>query len=136
MAEKQGAVVVKGHEEGMKLVLSLLKEFGLPLGLLPLSDVEEVGYVKSTGYIWITQKKKTQHIFKLIAKQVSYETEITGYIEKNRISKSKGVKANKLFVWVPVADMCVDDPPTGKIHMKSVGGLGESFPVEAFAAGQ
>ena len=59
MAEKQaGGVVKKGHEEGTKMAVSLLEEFGLPSGLLPLVDVIEVGFVRSTGYMWILQKKK------------------------------------------------------------------------------
>lgn len=58
MAEKEGAVVKTGHDAGMKLAVSLLEEFGLPLGLLPLADVSEVGFVKATGYMWITQKNK------------------------------------------------------------------------------
>ena len=32
MAEKEGGIVKKGHGEGMKLALSLLEEFRLPLG--------------------------------------------------------------------------------------------------------
>ncbi|GFZ03049.1 P-loop containing nucleoside triphosphate hydrolases superfamily protein [Actinidia rufa] len=58
MAEKQaGGVVKKGHEEGTKMAVSLLEEFGLPSGLLPLVDVIEVRFVRSTGYMWIMQKK-------------------------------------------------------------------------------
>nr|ACG39468.1 hypothetical protein [Zea mays] len=42
-AEKEGAVVTKGHDEGMKAAAALLEEFGLPPGLLPLEDVTEGG---------------------------------------------------------------------------------------------
>ena len=87
MAEKEGGVVKKGHEEGLKLAASLLQEFELPEGLLPLADVIEVGYVKGTGYMWIVQKKKVEHEFKLISKLVSYDTEIKGYISKKKIKK-------------------------------------------------
>lgn len=84
----------KGHEEGLKMATSLLQEFELPLGLLPLADVIEVGYVKDTGYMWIVQKKKVEHEFKMISKMVSYHTEITGRI--------KGVKAKELMLWPPI----------------------------------
>lgn len=67
MAEKEGGIVKKGHEEGLRLATSLLQEFELPLGLLPLANVIEVGYVKNTGYMWIVQKKKVEHEFKKIA---------------------------------------------------------------------
>ncbi|KAI5559473.1 hypothetical protein Peur_027047 [Populus x canadensis] len=136
MAEKEGGVVAKGHEEGLKMAISLLEEFGLPLGLLPLADVIEVGFVSSTGYMWIVQKKKVEHNFKMASKLVSYGTDITGYVSKKQIKKLKGVKAKELMLWPPVNEITVDDPPTGKIHFKSLAGITKTFPVEAFAAGQ
>lgn len=135
-AAKEGGVVKKGHEEGLKMATSLLQEFELPLGLLPLADVVEVGYVKETGYMWIVQNKKVEHEFKMIKKLVSYDTEITGRVEKKRIKKLKGVKAKELMLWPPVSEITVDDPPTGKIHFKSLAGITKTFPVDAFAAGQ
>jgi len=136
MAEKEGGVVKKGQEEGLKLAVSLLQEFELPEGLLPLQDVVEVGHVKGTGYMWIVQKKKVEHDFKMIKKLVSYDSEITGYVSKKKIKKLKGVKAKELMLWPPVSEITVDDPPTGKIHFKSLAGITKTFPVEAFAAGQ
>ncbi|KAF7803337.1 uncharacterized protein G2W53_042448 [Senna tora] len=136
MAEKEGAVVAKGHEEGIKMAISLLEEFELPMGLLPIADVKEVGFVRSSGYMWILQKKKVEHSFKMISKLVSYDTEITGYVQKKRIKKLKGVKAKELMLWPPVSEITVDDPPTGKIQFKSLAGITKTFPVEAFAAGQ
>ncbi|XP_010913271.1 uncharacterized protein [Elaeis guineensis] len=136
MAENEGGLVKNGHEDAMKLALSLLEEFGLPLGLLPLAGVIEVGFVRSTGYMWIVQTKKVEHNFKMIDKLVSYDTEIHGYVEKNRIKKLKGVKTRELLLWPPVNDITVDEPPTGKIHFKSLAGVTKTFPVEAFAAGQ
>ncbi|KAH7544966.1 uncharacterized protein LOC107410536 [Ziziphus jujuba] len=133
---KEGAIVKNGHEEGLKFAVSLLEEFGLPLGLLPLADVIEVGFVRSTGYMWIVQTKKVEHNFKIISKLVSYSTEIIGYVSKKKISKLKGVKAKELMLWPPVSEIIVDDPPTGKIHFKSLAGITKTFPVEAFAAGQ
>lgn len=126
----------KGHEEGLKMAVTLLEEFELPMGLLPLAEVNEVGFVRSTGYMWIVQKKKVEHSFKMISKLVSYDTDITGYMEKKRIKKLKGVKAKELMLWPPVSEIIVDDPPTGKIHFKSLAGITKTFPVEAFAAGQ
>ncbi|KAK7290851.1 hypothetical protein RIF29_05584 [Crotalaria pallida] len=136
MAEKEGGIVKKGHDEGLKLAFSLLQEFELPHGLLPLADVVEVGFVKTTGYMWIVQKKKVEHEFKLISKLVSYDTEITGFISKKKIKKLKGVKAKEFVLWPPVSEITVDDPPSGKIHFKSLAGITKTFPVEAFAAGQ
>ncbi|EYU43328.1 hypothetical protein ABFS83_08G133600 [Erythranthe nasuta] len=136
MAEKEGGVVKNGHEEGLKMAKSLLEEFELPCGLLPLADVVEVGFVRSTGYMWIVQKKKVEHNFKMISKLVSYDCDIKGYVEKKRIKKLKGVKAKELMLWPPVNEITVDDSPAGKIHFKSLAGITKTFPVEAFAAGQ
>ncbi|GFZ06139.1 hypothetical protein Acr_18g0003090 [Actinidia rufa] len=136
MAEKEGGVVKKGHDEGIKMAVSLLEEFGLPMGLLPLADVVEVGFVRNTGYMWIVQKKKVEHSFKVISKLVSYDTDITGYIEKKRIKKLKGVKAKEFMLWPPVSEITVDQSSTGKIQFKSLAGITKTFPVEAFAAGQ
>ncbi|PQM42478.1 uncharacterized protein Pyn_03989 [Prunus yedoensis var. nudiflora] len=133
MAEKEGGIVKKGHEEGLKLAVSILQKFELPQGVLPLVGVIEVGFVESTGYMWIVQEKKVEHEFKLISKLVSYDTEITGYVEKKRIKKLKGVKAKELVLWPPVSEITVDEPPTGKIHFKSLAGITRTFPVEAFA---
>ncbi|KAL0398473.1 UNVERIFIED_CONTAM: hypothetical protein Sradi_2190600 [Sesamum radiatum] len=105
MAQKEGGIVKNGHEEGLKMAISLLEEFELPKGLLPLADVIEVGFVRSTGYMWIQQKKKVEHNFKMISKLVSYDTQITGYVEKKRIKKLKGVKAKELMLWPPVSEI-------------------------------
>ncbi|KAK0578339.1 hypothetical protein LWI29_008783 [Acer saccharum] len=56
-------------------------------------------------------------------------------IEK-KIKKLKGVKAKELILWPPVNEIIADDPPTGKIHFKSLAGITKTFPVEAFAAGK
>lgn len=135
MARREGAVVKKG-EGGLKLAVSLYEEFGLPLGLLPLDDVIEVGFVRSSGYMWILQEKKVVHKFKMIGKLVSYDTQVTCYIEPNRIKKLKGVKAKELIFWTACGEIFVDDPPTGKVHFKAIGGLTVTFPSEAFGLGQ
>ncbi|KAF5731366.1 hypothetical protein HS088_TW18G00043 [Tripterygium wilfordii] len=134
MAEKEGGIVSKGHEEGMKTAVSLLQEFELPAGLLPLCDVIEVGYVKETGYMWIEQEKKVEHEFKMISKKVSYDSKISGFVSKKKIKKLKGVKAKELMLWAPVNEITVDDLPTGKIHFRSLAGVSKTFPVEAFEA--
>ncbi|KAL5716077.1 hypothetical protein ACHQM5_017813 [Ranunculus cassubicifolius] len=136
MAEKEGGIVKKGHEEGLKFSLTLLEEFELPLGLLPLENVIEVGFVRSTGYVWILQTKKVEHKFAMISKLVSYDIDIHGYIEKGRIKKLKGVKAKELMLWPPVNEIIVDQGTTGKIHFKSLAGVTKTFPGEAFAAGK
>ncbi|KAK6132490.1 hypothetical protein DH2020_033790 [Rehmannia glutinosa] len=164
MAEKKGGIVKRGHEETLNMAVSLLEEFGLPLGLLsPLANVLEIGFVRATGYMWIVQQKKVEHDFNTINKIVSYNSEISAYLEKSRLKKLKGVtskemvpwplvekiwkdegkieiigklegpeKWEEVLMWAPVSDIWVDDPPTGRIDIKSLRGTPKRFPVEAF----
>ncbi|OMP09417.1 hypothetical protein COLO4_05530 [Corchorus olitorius] len=104
----------------------------MPRGLLPLRDIEEVGYVKETGFVWLKQKKSITHKFDKIGKLVSYATEVTAVVEKNKIKRLTGVKTKELLIWITLSDIYVDDPPTGKITFKTPAGLSRSFPVSAF----
>lgn len=134
---KEGAIIKKGHEEGLKMWVSLLEEFEFPLGILPVEDVTEVGYVKSTGYLWIMQKKKVEHCFKTIKQYVRYDTEITGYLEKKKFTKFTGVKGKEFMLWLSVSDVSVDEPTPGKIQFTSqLAGITRSFPKEAFVPAQ
>ncbi|KAL6570190.1 hypothetical protein OROMI_014704 [Orobanche minor] len=110
----------------------LLTEMNLPNGLLPLRDIEECGYVKETGFVWLKQKNKSEHKFEKIGKPVKYAAEVTAYVEPNRIKKLTGVKTKELLMWVTLSDIYLDDPPTGKITFRTPNGLFRSFPVEAF----
>lgn len=117
MAAEKGGIVRKGVE-CLKLASSLLQEFEHPLGLLPLENVIGAGFVSSTGYMWIVQQKKVEHNFKKISKNVSYDTEITGYLEKRRIKKLKGVKAKELMLWPPVSEINAYEEAISKIQFK------------------
>ncbi|MBA0574227.1 hypothetical protein Goshw_015542 [Gossypium schwendimanii] len=110
----------------------LLEEVGMPRGLLPLRDIEECGYVKDTGFVWLKQKKSITHKFEKIGKLVSYATEVTAVVEKGKIKKLTGVKTKEILVWITLSDIQVDDPPTGKITFKTPAGLFRTFPVSAF----
>ncbi|PKI68316.1 uncharacterized protein LOC116213447 [Punica granatum] len=129
---KANAEVYHGDDLCQEKSKFLLKEIGLPNGLLPLKDIEECGYVKETGFVWLKQKKKTDHKFDKIGRLVSYAPEVTAYVEQNRIKKLTGVKTKELLIWISLSDIYVDDPPTGKITFKTPAGLSRSFPVSAF----
>ncbi|CAM6030194.1 unnamed protein product [Sphagnum balticum] len=143
MAGKEEARVEKGSES-LEEAIKLIEEFRLPGGLLPLENVVECGYIKESGYVWITQKKAIQHTFKKISKQVSYGENITAYLEKGRLKKLTGVKAKELLLWVSIVDISLENPdaePTEKeedpkIHFKSFAGIGKTFPLQAFARGE
>ncbi|PON69634.1 hypothetical protein PanWU01x14_087570 [Parasponia andersonii] len=129
---KAKAEVYHGDEICQEKSKFLLTEIGLPNGLLPLKDIEECGYVKETGFVWLKQKKSVTHKFEKIGKLVSYATEVTAIAEPNKIRKLTGVKTKELLLWISLSDIYVDDPPTGKITFKTPAGLSRSFPVSAF----
>ncbi|KAF5191393.1 plant/protein (Protein of unknown function, DUF538) [Thalictrum thalictroides] len=126
------AMIVYGDEIGQEKTVFLLQEVGLPTGLLPLKDIIECGYVEETGFVWLKQKKKIEHKFQKVGRQVIYGTDITAYVEKYKIKKLTGVKVKELMVWVTLGDIVVEDPENGKITFRSPTGLFRTFPASAF----
>ncbi|XP_076915395.1 uncharacterized protein LOC143574744 [Bidens hawaiensis] len=110
----------------------LLREMGLPIGLLTLKDIVEFGYVKDTGFVWLRQKKPNKSLNEKIGKLALNATEVTCFIEKFQIKKLMGVKGKELMMWIPISGVSVDNPSTGKITFKHSSGIGRSFPVSAF----
>ncbi|RWV77159.1 hypothetical protein GW17_00062053 [Ensete ventricosum] len=104
----------------------------LPKGLLPLEGMEEVGYNRATGFVWLKQRKATNHVFKTIEKAVSYAAEVTAFVEDRRMSRMTGVKSKELLVWVSISEMSIHEPESKKIVFKTPAGLSRSFPVSAF----
>ncbi|KAJ7538945.1 hypothetical protein O6H91_11G069800 [Diphasiastrum complanatum] len=126
---KRDAVAWVGQDEAFKKAIQLLQAFNLPGGILPLQNVIEVGFVRATGYMWILLKNNIEHEFQTIGKVLSYSTEISGYLERNRIKNLTGVKAKELLYKAPVLEISVEG---SKITFKSNGGLSKTFPIEAF----
>lgn len=129
---KARAEVYYGDDLCQEKSKELLREIGLPSGLLPLKDMRECGYLRETGFVWLKQKRKTDHKFEKIGRLVSYAPEVTAYVEQSRIKKLTGVKTKELLIWVSLCEIYVDDPPTGKITFKTPAGFSRSFPVSAF----
>lgn len=132
-AHRAGAEVYRGAALCAEKSLELLTEAHLPLGLLPLADMEEVGYNRSTGFVWLRQKKALTHTFRQIGRQVSYAAEVTAFVEDRRMKRMTGVKTKELLIWVTLTDMFVDKDDASKITFKTPTGLGRTFPVAAFA---
>ncbi|CAN4077479.1 unnamed protein product [Withania somnifera] len=130
--ERAGAEIVHGAEECYGHSLELLKELGFPMGILPLKDLEECGYVRETGFVWMKQKAPCEHYFTSTKSLVSYATEVTSYVEKGRMKKITGIKSKQLFLWVPIVEMSIEDPAQNKILFKTPIGIGKSFPLTAF----
>uniref|UniRef100_A0A0E0MGV5 Uncharacterized protein n=1 Tax=Oryza punctata TaxID=4537 RepID=A0A0E0MGV5_ORYPU len=103
----------------------MLQELGLPKGLFPLDDIEEFGYNRANGFMWILHRKKKEHTFKKIKQTVSYATEVTAFAEK-------GVKTKELMLWLSVVEVYVEESSPGKITFKTGTGLSDSFDASAF----
>ncbi|XP_072984875.1 uncharacterized protein [Typha latifolia] len=129
---RAGAEVYTGAALCKEKAAELLLELHLPNGLLPLPDLDEVGYNRSTGFVWLRQKKAVIHTFKKIGRVVSYGTEVTAFVEDRRMRKMTGVKTKELLIWVSLCDMHLSDPQGKKINFKTIAGIGLSYPVSAF----
>lgn len=129
---REGAEVYHGAEICEKQSMSLLEELHLPRGLLPLAFMEEVGYNRGTGFVWLRQAKPTTHVFKAIGRTVSYAAEVTAFVEDRRMKRMTGVKSRELLIWVSLSDMYIDNPESKRITFRTSAGLGRSFPVSAF----
>ncbi|KAK1326057.1 hypothetical protein QJS10_CPA01g01643 [Acorus calamus] len=76
---RANAKVIHGDLPCKKRIVELLEELCLPKGLFPLDDVQE--YDRSLGFMWLTHKKKKDHVFKKIKQTVSYATGVTAIVE-------------------------------------------------------
>ncbi|XP_057949118.1 uncharacterized protein LOC131144465 [Malania oleifera] len=131
-SHRENAEIYRGEALCKQKSQELLDEISLPKGLLPLNDVEEVGYNRETGFVWLKQKKKTEHLFRSINRKVSYDAEVTAVVEKRRMKKMTGVKSKELFIWVSISEICIDDQDPEKIKFATSSGLSRCFPVKAF----
>ncbi|CDP12223.1 unnamed protein product [Coffea canephora] len=129
---REGAEVVYGAEACYQHSIQLLEELGFPKGVLPLQNLEECGRVRATGFVWMKQKKPYQHFFTGSNTLVSYATEVTAYVEKFKMKKMTGVKSKQLLLWIPIAEMSIDDPDHKKIYFNTPLGIGKFFPITAF----
>eukprot|EP00262_Sarcandra_glabra_P010736 TRINITY_DN26132_c0_g1_i1.p1 TRINITY_DN26132_c0_g1~~TRINITY_DN26132_c0_g1_i1.p1 ORF type:complete len:152 (-),score=16.53 TRINITY_DN26132_c0_g1_i1:50-505(-) len=129
---RQNAEIHLGDALCKKKIIEWLTELSLPKGLLPLQDIVEVGYNRSTGFMWLRQKKKRQHTFRSIGQTASYDTEVTSFVESRRIKKITGVKVRELLIWISITEMYMEDPSTGKMTFKTSAGIGRTFPASAF----
>ena len=113
----------------------LLGEIGLPKGLFHMDDMQEFGYNREAGFMWLVQgKKKTEHTFKKIKQTVSYAGEVTAFMEKGKL-KIAGVKTKEFMIWLSVVEVYVDESAPGKVTFKTGTGLSDSFDATTFELG-
>ncbi|XP_066393126.1 uncharacterized protein [Miscanthus floridulus] len=133
---RAGAEVFTGDATCRKKSVELLEEFGLPNGILPLEDIQEFGYNRHSGFIWLVQGKKVEHTFKKIKKTASYATEVTAFIEKGKLGKITGVKIKELMLWISIVEVYVPEASPEKVTSKSSSGLSKTLDAAAFALGE
>ncbi|GJY36285.1 hypothetical protein Tco_0421663 [Tanacetum coccineum] len=130
---RANAEIFYGDEICQEKIKLRLVEMGLPNNLLPLKGIEECGYVKDTGFVWIRLKNEMKYNNEKIKKITSYTKEITAFMEKFKIKKLAGVKSKELLIWIHVSEISVDTPATtGKITFRTSSGFYKSFPMSVF----
>jgi hypothetical protein len=136
-SHRAGAEVITGDAACRKKSVELLEELGLPKGLLPMEDIQEFGYNRETGFMWLVQgKKKVEHTFKKIKQTVSYASEVTAFAEKGKLRKITGVKTKELMLWLSVVEVYVPEALPDKVTFKTGTGLSDTFDAPAFALGE
>ncbi|CAA7026006.1 unnamed protein product [Microthlaspi erraticum] len=136
-ATKAKAEVYHGDKTCREKFGSLLSEIGLPNRLLSNQEIEECGYVKDTGFVWLKHKQKdakgtNQDRFRFDNVVVCFEAEVTAYFEPNKIKKLTGVKAKEFVVWISLGEIHVNRS-SGLITFKTqVGLLSKSLPLSVF----
>ncbi|MCD7451681.1 hypothetical protein HAX54_013002 [Datura stramonium] len=132
LTHRENAEVYTDPSMCMKKSLELLEEINMPRGLLPLEDIVEVGRNHESGFVWLKQKKETDHCFKKIKRTVTYAAEVTSFVENRRLKNITGVKTKEFAFWVNVSDISIKDPESNKITFAIPSGLKRTFPVSAF----
>lgn len=126
---KAKADVYYGDEICRKMFALLLRQKGLPDGLLTVDDIEEAGYVKEVGFVWLKHNKKKELKFDNI--RVCYDPIVTAYLQPNRIKNLTGVKAKEFLMWMTLSEIYVNHSSanSSSITFKTPAGLSKSFPL-------
>ncbi|CAN8245915.1 unnamed protein product [Cochlearia groenlandica] len=129
---REGSEICNGATTCKQKADEILSNMNLPKGLLPLENMTEIGYNKSSGYVWIKIKNKAQHRFRSIGRNVSYDSEVTAFVENRKMRRLTGIKSKELLIWVTISEIFVNDQDLTKITFANPTGLSRTFPVTAF----
>ncbi|KAJ1294822.1 hypothetical protein BS78_01G175700 [Paspalum vaginatum] len=131
--QREGAEIITGAEACFAHSKQMLTALGFPGGVMPLRGLEECGWVRDTGFVWMRQKAPYEHYFRGTGTRVRYDAEVTAYVEDGRMKRMTGVRSKQVMLWVPIVEMSLDGDRRDKIYFKSNVGIGRSFPAAAFA---
>ncbi|XP_047308237.1 uncharacterized protein LOC124911768 [Impatiens glandulifera] len=132
-SHRENAEIYNGDSKICKLKSNeLLEKIRMPKGLLPLEELEEVGYNETTGFVWMRQKNSKEHKFKSLGKLAWYDKVITAFVEDQCLKKITGVKSKEMLIWISINEIKIDDLDQKKIAFSALTGLTRKFPVSAF----
>ncbi|KMZ66835.1 hypothetical protein ZOSMA_288G00360 [Zostera marina] len=114
------------HSGAEKTAYDVLKDHGLPMGLLP-KGVERFT-IDSEGKLEVFLGKQCTANFE---NDVRYEPNVTGTISYGQIADLTGISAQELFLWFPVKGIRVDVPNSGIIYF-DVGVIYKQFSLSMF----
>ncbi|XVF25474.1 hypothetical protein REPUB_Repub13aG0215400 [Reevesia pubescens] len=130
---REGAEIYHGAALCKQKTQELLDNFHLPKTLMPLNNLVEVGYNRTTGFIWLKQQKTYKYCFESLGAS-SYGAEITAFLEDGRMRKLTGVKSKEMMIWITLSDIYVEHKDPTKIAFATPMGLSKSFPLTVFEA--
>ncbi|KAM5574539.1 uncharacterized protein ABKV19_013807 [Rosa sericea] len=104
-----------------------LRQYGLPIGLLP-KGITEYSLDDSSGEFRVFLPQPCRAKFE---NQVRYDFNVSGTLTFGRIADLSGVSAQELFLWFPVKGIRVDVPSSGLIYF-DVGVVDKQFSLSLF----
>ncbi|KAK8612862.1 hypothetical protein V6N13_092966 [Hibiscus sabdariffa] len=96
-SRRQGAEIYNETNVCWEKVNEILDKFHIPKGLMPLTNLVELGYNKIMGFIWLKQGKTTKFMFKELG-ATSYGPEITAFIGDRKLKSLTGVESKEMMI--------------------------------------
>ncbi|TXG55594.1 hypothetical protein EZV62_020850 [Acer yangbiense] len=96
-----------------------------------LMDISQRQYLRMQRRVKQVQrhfvKNRTDHKFRAIGRNVSYDNEVTAFVENHRMRRLTGVKSKEILIWISISQIYVDDPNSGKTAFGTPMGLSRTF---------
>lgn len=126
LAHDNPSLLVSAASDGASSAYEILQSYGFPVGLLPKG---------ATGYDLDEQTGKFDAYFNKSCSfslegsyQLKYNSKISGYISKDKLSKLTGVSVKVLFLWLNIVEVT----RSGDDLEFSVGIASADFPIDNF----
>lgn len=120
------SISISSAEDSSSSIYEVLREHGLPMGLLPKGvrefDIDETGRF---------QAHLDQACNAKFESQLHYDRNVSGILSYGQIGSLSGISAQELFLWFPVKGIRVDIPSSGLIYF-DVGVVFKQFSLSLF----